>query len=284
MRIALISVENVGFAFSKGDQVLSDINLLIPGGKISGLLGLNGIGKTTLLKLLCGLLKPQVGDIRVLNENPRDRSSSVLQNFFFVPDQCTFPAGIAGKTFVRQFSRLYPEYDAELFQRVVDSFALSLDSPLNNGSTGERKKFYIAFGFATRCRCLFFDEPLAGLDIPSKSVFRDLLVDQIDEDRVILLSTHEPRELPSLLDAVCFLSKSHAVYTELAGLDAPVAQVVTSEKVPDAIFTESHPHGFLSLIPRRVDNGHELDTEFLFRAFLNDEKRFKDAFTRPEEL
>lgn len=210
----MIQIENLSFSFRKQKQVLSELNMSLQSGRTYGLFGLNGAGKSTLLNLISGLLFPQTGSCLVLNENSRDRLPETLRNIFFVPEQFDLPA-ISAEAFLTVHTPFYPSFDSELMDRLIGEFSLEPDErPLTEYSLGQRKKFLIAFALSANTRILLMDEPTNGLDIPSKSKFRKVMAMTESSDRCTVISTHQVRDLDSIIDRFTVLHNGTIIFDE----------------------------------------------------------------------
>jgi len=276
----MIMLDNMSYAYRRRRPVFDSIDLKLHGGGITGLLGLNGVGKTTLLKLLSGLLKPQTGSVRVLDKIPQQRSVEFLQRIFVVPDRFELPPRLTANTLARSFGPMYPSFDTALFHQLIDAFSIQASERIGQSSLGQQKKILLALGFASRPQVMLMDEPTSGLDIPSKSIFRDILIDQLAENRHILISTHEARELPNLFDNVCLLNETEALSLRLDQVGKKITQVEESEINADAIYSEKHAAGATSLVAGPRTGESHIDVEFLFRAFVADSVALRTAISQ----
>ena len=166
----MIKVNNLAFSYGK-DQVLKNINLTLEDGKIYGLLGENGVGKTTLLTLLCGLKKTQIGSIDADGANPYDREPSLLEQMFYLPDAVP-PIYDKANAWAKSRGKFWSNFSLDKFVEIMNDFENDVNQKLSAMSTGQLKKTYISFALACSTKYLFLDEPTNGLDIPSKSQFR----------------------------------------------------------------------------------------------------------------
>ncbi len=201
----MITLKNVYYRYSgsKSDSI-ADFSMELSSGKIVGLLGANGAGKSTLLYLISGLLKATSGQVDVNGFNPWDRNPEFLSRIFLVPEEIDVPA-IPLKAFVKAYSPFYPNFSEESMQEALLHFNLSPDIHLGSLSMGQRKKAYLAFALACHTPVLLMDEPTNGLDIPGKSEFRKAVVKTMNDDRTIIISTHQVRDLDQLLDHVTIM-------------------------------------------------------------------------------
>ena len=232
-------------------------------------LGKNGAGKTSLLKLIAGTLHPHSGELSVLDHTPGKRQVSFLGNVFFVPEDFRVPH-VTIDDYMKAYSPFYPDFDHGLMYSILEEFELETDSSLQYLSHGQKKKFLIAFALATRCRLLIFDEPTNGLDIPSKSIFRKILAGSLDENQLVIISTHQVKDVENLIDKIIILDNGKVIFNETI---ADISQKVcftsgTSGDVDRAIYSEPVPGGYRLVLPK--DNTEtEVDIELLFNAITN---------------
>src|ERR1035437_7011019 len=201
----MITVNKMAFSYRKGQELFENMNLtLLPGG-IYGLLGKNGAGKTTLLKLICGLSFPDEGSIRVGDYTPSKRDVAFLSDIFFVREEI-YIAERTPKEMEKYLAPFYPSFDGELFQGLIKKLEVDYTGKFQQLSYGQKKKAMIAFAISCKTKYLFMDEPTNGLDIPSKALFRSIIASTYDENRITIISTHQVRDLQSLIDNVIILN------------------------------------------------------------------------------
>ena len=206
----MINVQNISFKY-KGQKALvfDGFSLQLEENHIYGLLGKNGTGKSTLLYLLSGLLRPISGSVYCDNVAVYKRTPELLSNLFLVTEEFEMPA-IRLSEYVRLYKPFYPNFSDEVLQNCLADFELPADVHLGELSMGQRKKAYIAFAMATNTRYLLMDEPTNGLDIPSKSQFRKVIAQHMTEDRTVVISTHQVHDVEQMLDHILMLDK-HSV-------------------------------------------------------------------------
>ena len=158
----MINVSNLAFSYGS-KMVLKDISLQIREGNIYGLLGENGVGKTTLLTLLCGLKKPQSGSIEVDGLAPFDRQPSLLADQYFLPDEVA-PVPAKAEVFARETGVFWPRFDIEKFLTILREFEVDPAQRMDTMSAGQLKKTWISFALACNVRHYYMDEPTNGLD------------------------------------------------------------------------------------------------------------------------
>ena len=201
----MIDISNVTFEYRKGKPVLKDFSLSFPQGGVYGLLGKNGTGKSTLLYLISGLLRPRHGEVRVDGMLSANRQPEMLRELFLVPEEYDLPS-VSLKSYTRALKSFYPRFSDELLRKCIEVFDLEMDMQLGTLSMGQKKKVYMCVALATGTRVLLMDEPTNGLDILSKSQFRKAVVQGMDEDKTVLVSTHQVHDVERLLDHVTIIN------------------------------------------------------------------------------
>ena len=201
----MIDISNVTFEYRKGKPVLKDFSLSFPQGGVYGLLGKNGTGKSTLLYLISGLLRPRHGEVRVDAMLSANRQPEMLREIFLVPEEYDLPS-VSLKSYTRALKSFYPRFSDELLRKCIEVFDLEMDMQLGTLSMGQKKKVYMCVALATGTRVLLMDEPTNGLDILSKSQFRKAVVQGMEEDKTVLVSTHQVHDVERLLDHVTIIN------------------------------------------------------------------------------
>ena len=203
----MINVQNISFHY-KGQKTLvfDGFSLRLEEDRIYGLLGKNGTGKSTLLYLLSGLLRPNNGYVSVDGIEARKRQPEVLRDIFLVTEEFELPA-MRLSEYVKIYRPFYPNFSDEILDNCLKDFELDRNVKFNELSMGQRKKAYIAFAMATNTKYLFMDEPTNGLDIPSKSQFRKVIAQNMTEERTVIISTHQVHDVEQMLDHIIILDQ-----------------------------------------------------------------------------
>ena len=199
--------------------VLEQLNLEIRENVITGVVGRNGVGKTTLMKMIAGFIKESGGDLRVFGERPFN-SLSVSANMIFVDDMMGFPDAMTLEDLLTEFDRFYENWEGELAERLLKYFRLPLTLNHRILSKGKRSTFNAIVGIAARCPLTMFDEPITGMDAGARRDFyRALLKDYLAHPRTILLSSHHMEEMEDLLEDILLIDGKgitfHGSITEL---------------------------------------------------------------------
>lgn len=274
----MITLRNLSFGYQPHQPVLDGIDLEILPGCIYGLLGKNGEGKTTLLKLWSGLLFPDKGDCRINRENPALRTAALLQQLFFLPEEISLPDVTAGE-YLKMYAPFYPGFSHEILKASLDAFEVDRSARLQNLSLGQKKKVAITLALAAHTPVLLMDEPTNGLDIPSKTIFRQLLAAYLDEEQTVVISTHQVRDLESLIDTVLILHQQRVLLNKPL---AAIAQrlffrpVSPEEKV---LYTESTPYGPVGVGENTAGEETPVSLELLFNAAIGHPEEIKSIFS-----
>lgn len=273
----MISIKNLDFNYAKNQQPLfHNLDCELQAGSIVGLLGKNGAGKTTLLKLMIGLLFPGSGKVSIMDHEPAKRQPSLLQNIYFLPEEFHIP-GISINNYVKANAGFYPRFDKGLLNRLVSDFELPETKSLQKLSYGQKKKFLISFALSTKCPLLVLDEPTNGLDIPSKAIFRRVLAGSLSDDQLVIISTHQVRDVENLIDKVLMLENGRFImqkdlYDISSKLNFTSASSATGENV---LYSEMVPGGYRVITP--LSNGNSsVDIELLFNAISNGSEKVKE--------
>ncbi|GCC50428.1 ABC transporter ATP-binding protein [Chryseotalea sanaruensis] len=273
----MVSIKDLKFRYSKRQSPLfEELSFELPSGSIVGLLGKNGAGKTSLLKLMVGLLKPTEGSVRILDQQPSARQASLLQEIYFLPEEFHQPS-ISIRKFVKANAGFYPRFDKELLKRLLADFELPDNKQLNQFSYGQKKKFLIAFALSTKCRLLVFDEPTNGLDIPSKAIFRRVMAGSLDEDQLVIISTHQVRDVENLIDRVLMLEQGKFIMQKDLHDIASKLQFATTSTPhgENVLYHEMVPGGYKVITPQ-TDGSSSVDIELLFNAISNGSEKLKE--------
>ncbi len=277
----MLTINDLSFEYTRGQQLFTGLNLELPAGNIYGLLGKNGAGKTTLLKLLSGLLFPQAGKCEVLGFHPEKRNPKLLQEIFFIPEEFYLPPVKVGE-YLALFSPFYPRFNSSHFNSYLSDFNLPAAARLSNLSYGQKKKFLLAFGLATDCHLLILDEPTNGLDIPTKSQFRKLLASSMTEERTFLISTHQVRDMENLIDPIIILDDGEIIFNAAM---ATVTEKLTVELLPEVsdqsnvLYCDKVLGGYAALSENLDGIESKIDLEILFNAVINNRERVAGIFS-----
>ncbi|MDP4277072.1 MAG: ABC transporter ATP-binding protein [Bacteroidota bacterium] len=267
----MISINQVEYSYPRKTGLFNDFSLTVETGSILGLLGKNGAGKTTLLKLISGLLAPSKGKLDVNGFNPVERHPDFLASLFMVPEEFTLPP-VTIDCYARAATPLYPLFDDTKLDNILKEFELKRSDHLSRVSHGQRKKFLIAFALATNCHILLLDEPTNGLDIPSKSVFRKVLVSSISEEQLVIISTHQVKDIDTVIDNLLVIDEGKTVYHKdlsVIGQSLHFETVTSIAGIDQVLYSERCPLGYRIVTPSTDSQETAIDMELLFNAIIN---------------
>ncbi|PST82374.1 ABC transporter ATP-binding protein [Pedobacter yulinensis] len=270
----MIQLSNISFAYSKGRPVLENLDLVLQAGHIYGLLGLNGAGKSSLLYQIAGLLFPDHGTARVLGMEPAQRSIEFLQSVYLLPEQSA-ASSLSAISYAAVHGAFYPAFDQEHFSLLLKQFDVDPRRPLDAMSYGQAKKAMIAFAIATRVRIILMDEPTNGLDIPSKRQFRKVIAGALQEDQLMVISTHQVRDLDNLIDYLLVLKDRNVILN--ASADHITSRILfrnTMDPQQEAglLYAEGGLKGYAVLLKNTHGHDSKLDTETFFNALLTEKE------------
>ena len=287
----MITIKNLDFSY-KNAAVFKNISLDFKEGNVYGLLGENGVGKTTLLKLICGLQQANAGSCTVDEFIPSERNPYFLQNIFYLPEE-VITDDTTPELFVKKLGVFYPRYDHQYFIDLMQELEVDVTRKFSALSYGQKKKALLACALSLRTDYLLLDEPTNGLDIPSKAKFRKVILehstDAANKDAVssdaashvptIIISTHQVKDVENLIDPIVILDHDEVL------LDATFEEISSklyfdygTEKSGDALYSEMMPGGYINVLPNKFEMESKVNVEALFNAVRNNKKRIKEIF------
>ncbi|MFB5944870.1 ABC transporter ATP-binding protein [Albibacterium profundi] len=269
----MITIRNLNFSYSKKVPLFTNMNMELGAGHIYGLLGKNGAGKSTLLKNIAGLVFPDSGFIEVLGYRPESREVMFLQDICFIPEEFYLPS-VKSDTYVRSNAVFYPNFNHDYFNSLIAEFEIPIQQKLGNMSYGQKKKYIISFGLASGSKLIIMDEPTNGLDIPSKTQFRKIMASAMKEDRCIIISTHQIRDLDNLIDSVIVLNQNKVVLNASIFDIAEKVQFRKQQTINDEVlYAESSLGGFHAMVPNADGSDSKVDLELLFNGVLTEKEK-----------
>ena len=271
----MIKINNLDFAYNN-TQVFKNISLEFEKGNIYGLLGENGVGKTTLLKLICGLQKPQHGSVTVDGLTPSMRQPQFLQNVYFLPEE-VITEDTTPEKFIQKIGCFYPRYDFGLFNQLMKELEVDLAKKFNELSHGQKKKALLACALSLQTDYLFLDEPTNGLDIPSKALFRKVISQYCSDATTVIISTHQVKDVENLIDPIIILDRDDVL------LKASFAEITKKlyfeygpERLQNAYYTEMLPGGYINVMPNEDGLESNINIEALFNAVMKNKETIKN--------
>ncbi|MBQ8271754.1 MAG: ABC transporter ATP-binding protein [Tidjanibacter sp.] len=270
----MIKVKNLEFSYRAKRHIFRDLSLSVDAGQICGLLGSNGIGKSTLLKLLSGLLTPNCGSVTTLGEEAQQRTLSMLQEIAYLPEEFSLP-NIRVKDWVAVTTPFYGSFDHAFFAKAMGEFEVNEGEKFGSLSMGQRKKVLIAFAMACSTSLLLLDEPTNGLDITSKQTFRRLLAEWATPSRTAIISTHQVKDVENLLDHIIILD-SKGMVVDASTYDISRYLRFAIESSPEgAIYSQPALGGYATVSENTTESESNIDIELLFGAATKEPQRVR---------
>lgn len=277
----MLSISNLRFFYNKKKVLFRELDLELKPGNIYGLLGKNGAGKTTLLRIFNGLLFPKTGTAKVLGMEAKDRTPDMLQEVYFVQEDHV-NSNLSILEFLYTYAPFYPRFDYDLFFKLLTNFELEGSYKLDKISNGQKKKVTLAFALATNSKILILDEPTNGLDIPSKAQFRSLITEAMLEDRIIIISTHQVRDMVNLIDPILIVEDGRIIFNYSL---EQISQVLkfdihhTLTEPKDVLYFERIAGGYISITENKMGENSQVDVEILFNAIISKKEAIINLFS-----
>ena len=279
----MIEVKNLSFSYgTRKQKVFDDFSLALDKGSVYGLLGKNGTGKSTLLYLMTGLIRPQAGRVLYKGVDVSMRYPLTLQDMFLVHEEFALPS-FSLNQYLKLNTPFYPNFINELLSTCLRDFDMNEDIHLGELSMGQKKKAFMCFALATNTSLLVMDEPSNGLDIPSKSQFRKVIASGMTDEKSVIISTHQVRDIDSLLDHVVIIDGT------LVLLNASVkticdkvyfAEQGMNEPTDTALYVQPSVQGNSVIFPNTHNEETNLNLEVLFNAMLSEREKMQSMFNK----
>jgi len=203
----LLEIKNISKSFDK-KEILKDINLTIPNGKIVGLLGKNGAGKTTLIKLINDLLTPNTGEILVKGSKVGVESKKVIS---YLPERTYLNKQMKVYEVINYFKDFYEDFDSDKAEKLLKDLDLDINQKLSKMSKGMQEKLQLVLVMSRNADLYILDEPLGGVDPATRDYILDTILSNFNENASVIISTHLISDIERILDEVVFIDKGEIV-------------------------------------------------------------------------
>ena len=274
----MIEIKNLDFGY-KSQPVFRNISLGFEKGNIYGLLGENGVGKTSLLKLISGLQKPTAGNCDVDGIAPFSRLPETLQKIYFISEDFAIPEGTPINN-VRELGKFYPNYNESLFFELCNELDVDPTRKYAEMSFGQQKKCLISTALALNTDYLLLDEPTNGLDIPSKTLFRQVIAKHANDDRTIIISTHQVKDVENLIDPIIILDHDEVLLkASFRDITDRLYFDYGTEKDDTALYSEMIPGGYVNVIRNTEGVDSKVSVEVLFNTVMRNKETIKQIFS-----
>ena len=207
----LIEIRNLTKIYEKKKVALDHLNLTIGRGKIIGLLGPNGSGKTTMIKLLNGLLVASEGEVLINGKAPGPESKSIVS---YLPERTYFQNSMKVKELIAYFSDFYQDFRPERAKQMLAGLNISEDARLKTLSKGTREKVQLIMVMSRNAQLYILDEPIAGVDPAARDYILKTIITNYNENATVIISTHLISDIERVLDEVIFIRDGRLILQE----------------------------------------------------------------------
>lgn len=273
----MITIENTSYGYKSNPLIFNNISLEIGNG-IYGLLGENGVGKTTLMHLICGLLFPKNGKCSIDGRNTAERQPEGLNRYFFLPEEMQMPTESI-VSFATRHSVFYPHFNREEFDLNLEELKIDRKQKLSSVSYGQQKKAMLAYAFALHTPYTLLDEPTNGLDITSRQALKRIISRSMDDESTLLISTHQAHDFENLLDHLVILGKGEILLNRSLDEISNRLLFARTDILPEeSIYSEENLSGYFSIIPNEDGEENTPDIELLYKAVLQQPEKIQSMF------
>ena len=286
----MIEIKNMDFGYVPQRKIFDNLNLSLEAGHIYGLLGKNGMGKTTLLKIISGLRFCNRGSVEVFGQKPEQRNPEMLADIYFVTEEMDVPS-VNVRDYVKIYAPFYPNFSETDFENYLRQFEISdMEQKLTKMSHGQKKKVLVSFALATNTKLLIMDEPTNGMDIPSKSTFRKVVASAITDDKTFIISTHQVRDLQNVIDAVLVLDNGKILLNADINTicDCLTFKVLSADEYTKlsqqgkVLYSDDNIAGKVAVCTHLDDADDKFDMELLFCAAISAREKMHEIFAGRE--
>lgn len=204
----LVEIKNLTMVYEKRKTALNKLNLIIPRGKIIGLLGPNGSGKTTLIKILNGLLSPTQGEVLINGATPGPQTKARVS---YLPERTYFQSSMKVSELIEYFSDFYADFKPERARQMLNSLHIDEKDKLKTLSKGTKEKVQLILVMSRDADLFVLDEPIAGVDPAARDYILKTIISNYNENATVLLSTHLISDIENILDEVIFIREGNLV-------------------------------------------------------------------------
>lgn len=201
--MSILECKNLSKSYVKGKRVLDDMNLTVPKGKIVGLLGPNGCGKSTLIKMVSGLLVPTSGKIYVDGIEVSDKTKALVS---YLPERTYFNGWMKVRELLDYFEEFYSDFDSQKAYKLLADLNIDPKAKLKTLSKGTKEKVQLILVMSRKARLYLLDEPIAGVDPAAREYILSTIVGNYQEDSTIIITTHLIADVEQVLDDYMFMT------------------------------------------------------------------------------
>lgn len=269
----MIAINDLQFKYPRKSLLFRGLSMSVEPGHIIGLLGKNGEGKTSLMKLIAGQMFPTKGEMKVLGEEPARRKVSFLGDVYYLAENNPTLKGCSVGNYFAAVAPFYPNFSQSEADSLMQEFELDYKMRMDKMSQGQQKKAAIALALSLGTHLLLLDEPTNGLDIPSKSLFRRLLAKYLCEDRIIMISTHQVRDLEQIIDYLVVMQENQITLTRSISELSDKFTFRPVQQGDTPLYEEMTPAGRFGVFAKEKDEPESVfSTELLFNALTSNKE------------
>ena len=204
----VLECANVNKSYKKNKPVLTNLNITIPEGRIVGLLGPNGCGKSTLIKMIAGILQPNSGEIGVSGNPVGEKSCALIS---YLPERTYFSNSMKVRDIIKFFTDFYADFDVERATLLLNDLGIDVNASLKTLSKGTKEKVQLILVMSRNAKLYLLDEPIAGVDPAARDYILRTIISNYNENATVLLSTHLISDIENILDEVIFIKNGMMV-------------------------------------------------------------------------
>lgn len=266
----MVELKGISFCYDSEEKIFNDFSLRLNEGRFYGLLGKNGTGKTTFLKIISGALLVKRGEVIINKKDIKYRDLGTLQEIFLLPADFTFPQMNINK-YVSIYSTFYPKFSKKILEDCFTNFDINKNiKNLQELSLGEKHKIAVSIAISSGTKILLFDEATNGMDIPTRKIFRKMLIKYIKEDQTVVLSTHVVHDIENLLTDIIILRKDKKAFISSID-DIRKRYLFGIQKYKDgALYYEPCSEGYHVICNNLNNEETEISIELLFNALTKE--------------
>ena len=198
----MLKIEHLTKCYVPGNYVLRDFNITVPSGRILGLLGPNGCGKSTFLKLVAGLLVPNGGRIEIAGEERSEKSNSLIS---YLPERSYFTSDMRVSELISLFEDYYSDFERERAEKMLDDLSIPRGAKLRTLSKGMKEKAQLVMVMSRKARLYMLDEPIGGVDPASREYILNTIIGNYNPDASVIITTHLISDIEPILDDFAFM-------------------------------------------------------------------------------
>lgn len=203
----ILEIKNISKSFDN-KKIIDDVSFTIESGKIVGLLGKNGCGKTTILKMINDLLTIDSGEILICGEKISEKTKEIVS---FLPERTYLESDYTIKEIFTYFEEFYKNFDRQKAEKLLKDFELDINAKLSKMSKGMKEKVQLILVMSRHVKLYILDEPLGGVDPATRDYILKTIITNFDEDASMIITTHLISDIEKILDEVIFIDKGKII-------------------------------------------------------------------------